>query len=110
MKNVKRQRDLWLFVLFPVVGFTFGLLATYVHWAISFLVFPWAMVVENQTSRMRCPHCLQPVGKRQSRVFSLKITWWSPLTPARCVHCGRKLAVVETDHAASSNAPPSQGL
>jgi len=109
MKNIKRQRDLWFFVLFPVVGFSLGFLATYVHWAISLLIFPWAMVVQYQTSRIRCPHCSQPVGRRESSVFGCAITWWSPLTSEKCMHCGGQLVPSAADRV-PIDVPPSQPL
>ena len=110
MKNIKSRRDLWLFVLFPVVGFSLGILATYIHWAISLLVFPWAILVQYRTSRMCCPHCSQPVGKREVRMFGTQITWWSPLTPRKCVHCGNQLASGKADHGMPCDVPPSQLL
>ena len=84
--NIKQQRDLWFFVWYPVVGFTLAFLG-FVHWSLALLIFPWSLWVQIKTSRILCPHCSEPVGRRKS-LLGLRLNWWSPLTPPTCVHCG----------------------
>jgi hypothetical protein len=87
--SIKVQRDVWIFILFPAVGFSIGIIAACYGGAIAFLVFPWSMVVNLVTSRMRCPHCQRPVGQRTTQMWGRRFTWWSPFTPRFCAHCGR---------------------
>ncbi|MEZ5277621.1 MAG: hypothetical protein R3F07_14675 [Opitutaceae bacterium] len=55
-KNLKNNtwdwnKRFWLFVLFPVVGFSVLAMGLWLHWSIALLVFPWAVIVQIQSNR-----------------------------------------------------------
>lgn len=91
MISIWQRRNVWTFGLFPVVGFFLLLSGVFWHEAIAWLLFPWVVFVGIYTSRMRCPSCQQPAGKRQYALFGVRVSWDSPFTPRKCRQCGARL-------------------
>jgi hypothetical protein len=93
MTSIWRRRNFWMFVLFPVVGFSLILVGGYWHEAVAWLVFLWVVLVHHMTARMRCPRCSRPVGERRYRFLGIDFSWDSPITSKKCTHCGIPLDV-----------------
>lgn len=93
MANLRRLRTLWIFGLFPLGGIALILMGGFWHEAIAWLLFPWTVYVAIRTSRMLCPRCRQPMGRRQCAPLGVRVGWDSPLTPRKCSNCGCPLDV-----------------
>jgi len=96
MRNLKKYRDYWLFLLFPLGGAVAFCLGFLIHWSLALAVFPWAYCVNRVSSQIRCPRCGNPVGLVSVRLFGLSFDFDSPFTPDKCRMCGESLIHPET--------------
>lgn len=86
--NIRTKRNIIIFAIYPVLGFSIGYIGVAIHWIFALLIFPLSIYIQYITSKLRCPKCNIPVGWHKYKIFIFEFNWWSPITKKICEHCG----------------------
>ncbi len=89
--NIRKKRNILIFVIFPIAVCLCGLLGAKYHWALAFLTYPLMLLILGAAAKIRCPNCGVPVGKHKYKLMGYVYYSWSPFTKKSCDNCGYPL-------------------
>jgi thiosulfate reductase cytochrome b subunit len=86
--GIRKKRNLLIFFIFPIGGFSLLLLGT-LHWIFIVMFLLFTMSIGYLTSKILCPKCSNPAGLHKHKIGNIEVNMWSPFTKKRCDYCGK---------------------
>ena len=90
--NLRVQRNLIVFLVFPSGLIVFGLLG-FIHWVFLLFAITHLLIVGKIASRIVCPNCGTQLGMHKHKWGNTVFYIYTPFTKKNCDKCGYKFLI-----------------